>query len=143
MKISKMTALGSAALLSLGVLGGTVATADAQALTGAANQVPQTSMDPQALTEAISAAEAQTGGKAVEADWEDGQAGMVEVELMKPDGTTVTAMVNSADGSVQLMANDDTEDEDQGVETDDDDTDRNGGQNDEGQNEGTEGDDDG
>lgn len=124
MNMSRMTKYGAVALLSLGTLGGTAALAQTQApapipaapqaAAGTANQAT-----PPSLTQAIAAAEAHAGGKAVEVEWDrEHGPGMVEVNVMNPDGTKSEMMVNTADGSVQVKAGDNDrdnhEDEDEG-----------------------------
>lgn len=58
------------------------------------------------LTDAIKSAEASTGAKAMDASFEmrqDGTAGY-EVELVKPDGSQLIAMVDAKDGSILTRA---------------------------------------
>lgn len=100
MKRTTFLAMGTTALMSLGLLGGaaTVALADtspaeAQFFLAA----------PGSLSAAVAAAEASTGGKAMSVDFEeDGtDAGMYEVEIVMPNGTVTEHLVNPADNSVK------------------------------------------
>lgn len=117
MNTSRMSKLGMAALLSLGAMGGTVAAAVAQtqpapvAPQSAGAPMQQMAGTPPSLTQAIAIAEAQTGGTAVEADWDDRKGTMVEVETVKADGTKAEVVVNTADGSVKVQALDDNDHE--------------------------------
>lgn len=58
------------------------------------------------ITDAIKAAEQNTGGKAMSAEFdnEDMAAGLYDVEIAMADGTTRTVAVNPADGSVTACA---------------------------------------
>ena len=100
MKRNTILALGSSALMSLGLLAGaaTIATADTSAAEAQAFLAA-----PGSLSAAISAAEMQTGGKAMSADFEEdgANAGMYEVEIVMPDGTVSEHLVNPADNSVK------------------------------------------
>ncbi|MBB3996107.1 hypothetical protein GGR95_003775 [Sulfitobacter undariae] len=110
MKRNTIIALGSSALMSLSLIAGaaTIASADtsveeAQAFLAA----------PGSISAAINAAETSTGGKAMSADFEEdgANAGMYEVEVVMPDGTTSEHLVNPADNSV-TVAPEDNDDED-------------------------------
>lgn len=100
---SKIAAAGLLALSALGLatVAGAQATtppsgdnaAEAQAFAGAS--VP--------LAQAVSAAEAQGGGKVMSIDFDeahDGKPSAWEVEVLMPDGTVTNLLVNAADGTV-------------------------------------------
>ncbi len=109
MKRTTILTLGSGALMSLGLLAGaaTIASADTSAAEAKAFLAA-----PGSISAAISAAEAQSGGKAMSADFEEdgANAGMYEVEIVMPDGTVSEHLVNPADNSVKAApAEDETE----------------------------------
>lgn len=96
MKRNTILTLGSAALMSLGMMGGVAfadtSPAEAQAFLAA----------PGSLSAAVSAAETSTGGKAMSAEFEDdgADAGKYEVEIVMPDGAVTKHLINPADNSV-------------------------------------------
>lgn len=102
-KTANFRTLGASALLALGLLGGvaTIAAADQHAANDAA-EAQAFLAAPGSIADAVKAAEANMGGKAMSASFEsDGStAGMYEVEIVMPDGAMMTAVVNPADGSV-------------------------------------------
>jgi hypothetical protein len=105
MKRNTILALGSTALMSLGLFGGaTMALSDTSPAEANAFLAA-----PGSLSAAVSAAETSTGGKAMSADFEnDGaDAGMYQVEIVMPDGTVTEHLVNPADNSVKLAPADD------------------------------------
>ncbi|WP_415183445.1 PepSY domain-containing protein [Phaeovulum sp.] len=110
MKRNAILTLGSAALMSLGLLGGAVTMASADTSPAEAQAFLAA---PGSLSAAVSAAETSTGGKAMSADFEeDGvDAGMYEVEIVMPDGTVTEHLVNPADNSVKAAPADDDKDE--------------------------------
>ncbi|WP_323005018.1 hypothetical protein [Pseudorhodobacter sp.] len=112
MKRNTILALGSTALMSLGLLtGATMALADTSPAEAKAFLAA-----PGSLSAAVSAAETSTGGKAMSADFEEdgADAGMYEVEIVMPDGTVTEHLVNPADNSVKLApADDDKDDKDE------------------------------
>ena len=93
MKTIKMAALGAALVLGAGT-----AFADTDQA-----EIQQFLAYPQSITQAITAAEAAAGGKAMEADWEDMPAAY-HIEVVKPDGTLVDVIV-AADGTTQMKPN--------------------------------------
>lgn len=128
MKSGQVAKIGTAALLSLGVLGGTVSMASAEQNGDGQAEKQQFLASPRTLAQAIAAAEKESGGKAMDASWEAagtaGAPGLFEIELVKPDGTVVWAEVNSADGTVRTMAmaeDNDDNDLENGKNGDDDD----------------------
>ena len=72
------------------------------------------------ITDAIKAAESDTGGKAMSAEFdnEDSQTGSYEVEVAMTDGTTKTVAVGFDNGTAKVVA---VQSDDQGNEADDDD----------------------
>ena len=114
----KITLLGSSALVALGLLGGVATTALAE----------QSSNGPEmsegrdflaakgSLSAAIAAAEGKTGGKAIDASYENGKAAHYEVGIVMPDGTMQNAKVDPSDDSVTVSA-DAMDDEQNGTET--------------------------
>ncbi len=100
MKRNAILALGTGALLSLGLLGGAASMAIAGTSVAEAKAFLAA---PGSITAAISAAESSTGGKAMSADFEEdgANAGMYEVEVVMPDGTVSEHLVNPADNSVK------------------------------------------
>ncbi|WP_108658254.1 PepSY domain-containing protein [Acuticoccus kandeliae] len=69
------------------------------------------------LADAVSAAEANSGGTAMAAAWEPSEAGatVFEVELAKADGSVATVLVDAQTGAVSkaAMGDDDGPDEDE------------------------------
>lgn len=115
MKMTK-SKLGVAALVSLGLLGG-AAMAQSNTEGGSDDQMEVQALMSTNMTigEAISAAEASNGGRAMSAEFDNGDDGEVagyEVELVATDGTVSTVVVNAADGSVSAYVDDDTETDD-------------------------------
>ena len=110
MKRTTILTLGSSALMSLGLLAGaaTMAAADTSAAEAKAFLAA-----PGSISAAINAAEAQSGGKAMSAEFEeDGTTvGMYEVEIVMPDGTVSEHLVNPADNSVKAAPTDDDDTE--------------------------------
>lgn len=58
---------------------------------------------PGSLTAAVNAAETHSGGKAMNAEFEDdgAEAGMYKIEIVTPDGKASEYLVNPADNSVR------------------------------------------
>lgn len=119
MKRKTILTLGSSTLLSLGLLGGAATMASAEQRTDSSDmaEVQAFMAAPGSITEAIAAAETQSGGKAVSAEFESDQAnaGMYEVEIVMTDGTTSTLVMNPADGSVTQMNPANADNDDDGV----------------------------
>lgn len=99
MKRNTILTLGSSALMSLGLIAGAATMAHAET---SAAEAKAFLAAPGSLSAAVSAAETQSGGKAMSADFEDNgaNAGMYEVEVVMPDGTVSDHLVNPADNSV-------------------------------------------
>lgn len=130
MKMTK-SKLGVATLVSLGLLGGAAAaqtSGDTQ--TDDQMEVQALMSSPMTLGDAVSAAESQSGGTAMSAEFTMETADdspVFVVEVAASDGTTSELAV-AADGSVSQYAepedddqNGEDEDEGEGVEGDDDD----------------------
>jgi uncharacterized membrane protein YkoI len=117
---------GKIALLAaaLATGGAAVASAGQRSEEGKENQAEvQTFLGaPQTLTEAVAKAERETGGRAMDASFEvaKDKTAVYEVELIKPDGSQVTAMVDQS-GAVKLRATDEDHDDDGEHEDDDND----------------------
>ena len=80
MKSGQVAKIGTAALLSLGVLGGTVSMASAERNGDGQAEKQQFLASPRTLAQAIAAAEKESGGKAMDASWEAaGTAGSVDL----------------------------------------------------------------
>ncbi|WP_171054648.1 PepSY domain-containing protein [Roseovarius arcticus] len=107
---------GKIVLLSAALVTGGVALANAEQKSGEGkeNQMEvQTFLaSPQSLGQAITAAEGETGGKAMDASFDlaKDNSGVYEVELVKPDGTQVEVIVD-AKGAVTVQAMVDDHDE--------------------------------
>lgn len=120
---TKSKTILTAALVAVGLSGAGLTAAQASSGNEAGNAAEiQAFMTAQSLTDAVKAAEAQTGGKAMDASFEtlkDGSAAY-EVELVKADGSQIEALVK-ADGSVtaKAMAADDMDDHEDGEADDD------------------------
>ncbi|MCA8867582.1 MAG: PepSY domain-containing protein [Rhodobacteraceae bacterium] len=117
MKHKKILSLATGTLISLGLLGGAATMAVAEKHDSSDKAEVQAFMATTgSLTDAVTAAEKQMGGKAmsVEFDNENG-APVYEVELAKTDGTTQTFLVNPANGKVVKKA-DENEDNDKNGE---------------------------
>ncbi|MFT6676020.1 MAG: putative membrane protein YkoI [Sulfitobacter sp.] len=116
--------LGTSALLSLGLVAGaaTMAAADSHADKSDAAEAQTFLAAPGSIAAAITAAEEQSGGKAMSADFEtDGaDAGWYDVEVVMADGTMTELLVNPADGTVKAAPADDMDGHDNDGETDDD-----------------------
>lgn len=97
--------LGTTALLSLGLLGGvaTMAAADSHKSGDDMAELQALLAAPGSIAQAITAAETQSGGKAMSAEFEDHGAdvGWYEVEIVMADGTVAKLLVNPADGTVK------------------------------------------
>lgn len=117
MKRNAILALGSGALISLGLLGGAATMASAERHGGTDQAEVQAFMAAKgSLVDAITAAEKQAGGKAMSVEFDNEQgAAMYVVELAKADGTTESVAVNPTDGSVMKIVGE-TEDHDEGGE---------------------------
>lgn len=120
---TKSKTILTAALVAVGLSGAGLTAAQASSGNEANNAAEiQAFMTAQSLTDAVKAAEAQTGGKAMDASFEtlkDGSAAY-EVELVKADGSQIEALVK-ADGSVtaKAMAAEDMDDHEDGEADDD------------------------
>ena len=112
--------LGSGALLSLGLLGGaaTIAAADQHPAKGDMAETQAFLAAKGSIAEAVAAAEKQTGGKAMSAEFESDKAnaGMYEVEVAMPDGTTGKVLFNPADGSVTKVDPSKADNDDEGTD---------------------------
>lgn len=106
MKRTTILTLGSSALMSFALLAGaaTMSSADTDAAEAQAFLAA-----PGSISAAISAAETQSGGKAMSAEFEeDGtNVGMYEVEIVMADGTISEHLVDPADNSVKPARKDD------------------------------------
>jgi len=114
MKRNMFKTLAGSALISLTALTAGTMAAQAESHMAAGNdtaEVQAFQAATQTLGQAITAAETQLKGKAMSAEFETEDAGApgFKVEVLLPDGTTQSAMVNASDGTVTAMAND-TED---------------------------------
>lgn len=109
--------LSAAAVLSLGAIGATMLPASAEQASEDGAEVQQFNSVAQSLTDAVGAAEGQSGATAMSAEFElEGQKPVYEVELVKADGTISTAVVDASTGEVKLTAtsdDDDREDEEE------------------------------
>ncbi len=116
--------LGSSALLSLGLISGaaTMAAADSHSAQSDAAEAQAFLAAPGSITAAITAAEAQSSGKAISAEFEDdgADAGWYSVEIVMADGTMTELLVNPADGTVKAAPADDMDSDENDGETDDD-----------------------
>lgn len=120
---TKSKTILTAALVAVGLTGAGLTAAQASSGNEANNAAEiQAFMSAPSLTDAVKAAEANTGGKAMDASFEtlkDGSAAY-EVELVKADGSQIEALVK-ADGSVTAtaMAANDMDDHEDGEADDD------------------------
>ncbi|WP_370272497.1 PepSY domain-containing protein [Pseudooceanicola nitratireducens] len=120
---TKSKTILTAALVAVGLSGAGLTAAQASSGNEANNAAEiQTFMSAPSLMDAVKAAEAKTGGKAMDASFEtlkDGSAAY-QVELVKADGSQIEALVK-ADGSVtaKAMAADDMDDHEDGEADDD------------------------
>ena len=116
--------LGTAALLSLGMVGGaaTMAAADSHNGNDNAAEAQAFLAAPGSIHDVITAAETQSGGKAMSAEFEDDgtDAGWYEVEIVMADGTMSKHLVNPADGTVKAASADDMDDHESDGESDND-----------------------
>jgi uncharacterized membrane protein YkoI len=101
---------GTAALLALGLgtMGATAALAEQHMDAGDTAEVQAFQAATMSLADAVKAAETDTSGKAMSAEFEtdDAATGMYHVEVAMTDGTTKTVAVNPADGTVTAVAMD-------------------------------------
>jgi uncharacterized membrane protein YkoI len=120
----KILTLGTSALLSIGLITGaaTMAAAESHSKGDDAAEAQTFLAAPGSITAAITAAETQSGGKAMSAEFEtDGaNAGWYEVEIVTADGAMTELLVNPADGTVKADPSDDRDGDDNDGETDDD-----------------------
>lgn len=120
---TKSKTILTAALVALGLSGAGLTAAKASSGNEANNATEiQIFMTAPSLMDAVKAAEAQTGGKAMDASFEtlkDGSPAYL-VELVKADGNQIEALVK-ADGSVtaKAMSAEDTDDHEDGEADDD------------------------
>lgn len=127
------TRIAAAGLLALSALGlaTTAARADSHDGTDAAATAQAFAAATVTLPEAIAAAEADTGGKAMAVEFdagENGEPAAFDVDVLMADGTMMEMVVNAADGTVAPdtdEAGDDTDegDDEDGDEGDDEDGD--------------------
>lgn len=113
MNFKTLKTLGAASLIALGAVGATAALADKHSDAGDKPEVQAFLAAPGSIADAVTAAEKDTGGKAMSVEFEtdDTATGVYEVEVAMPDGTTKTVAVNPADGSVTAVAMDDDDDD--------------------------------
>ncbi len=117
MKRITVKTIATSALVSLGLLGAGTMAANAESHMSDDDiaEIQSFQSATQTLAQAVTAAEADTGGTAMSAEFEvegtDGPA--YKVEILMADGTTQTAMVDAMDGTVTAMAKD-AEDSDTG-----------------------------
>ena len=124
----KKTAAAVMIALGLGAAGASAALAEQHTGTGDRAEVEAFLASPMTIADAITAAEAETGGTAmsVEFDAEDTEPARYEVEVAMADGATTTVAVNPADdGTVTAIADEDDDEDDDDDETEDDDGDSN------------------
>lgn len=124
MNRNKILTLGTSALLSIGLISGaaTIAAADSHSKGDDAAEAQTFLAAPGSIAAAITAAETQSGGKAMSAEFEtDGaDAGWYEIEVVAADGTMTELLVNPADGTVKAAPTDDMDGDESDGETDDD-----------------------
>ncbi|WP_281969050.1 PepSY domain-containing protein [Roseovarius nanhaiticus] len=113
MKRFKFPDFGKMVLLSAAIVTGGVAAAHAgENGEGAENkqEVQSFLSSPQTLADAIAAAEAKTGARAMDASFEQAKDGSAayDVELVKADGTQMDVLVD-ASGTVTMQASDDAD----------------------------------
>lgn len=116
MQRKTLTGLGAGTLMAISLLGGSAAMAQDQEDAGNAAELQAFQSAQVSLGEAISAAEKETGGKAMDAKFEtgEGEGAMYEIEILKADGSQVYATVDPSDGSVQVSNSADDSDEPNG-----------------------------
>ncbi|WP_145953459.1 PepSY domain-containing protein [Oceaniglobus indicus] len=109
MTIKSLKTLGAATLIALGAAGATAALADRNSDADDRAETQAFLAAPGSIMDAITAAENQTGGKAMSADFDtdDTASGVYEVEIAMTDGTTKEVAVNPADGTVTAIIDDD------------------------------------
>ena len=124
MNRNTITKISASALLALGLVGGaaTMASADSHSKSGDAEEAQSFLAASGSIADAIAAAEAQSGGKAMTAEFEsDGpDAGWYKVELALADGSVSELLVNPADGTVKVAPADDMDHDGADNESDED-----------------------
>lgn len=124
MNRNKILTLGTSALLSIGLISGaaTMALADSHKGNDDAAEAQAFLASPGSIAAAITAAETQSGGKAMSAEFEDdgGDAGWYSVEIVMADGTMSELLVNPADGTVKAAPADDKDGDENDGETNED-----------------------
>lgn len=104
MKRITLPLAGTAALIALGfgLSGATSVLAEQHTGNSDMAEVEAFLASPMSIADAISAAETNTGGKAMSAefDTEDMASGQFDVEVAMADGTTKEVVINPADGAV-------------------------------------------
>jgi len=117
---TKATAAAILVALGLGAAGSTAVLAKDSSDQQDKAEVQAFLKESASITDAIKAAESDTGGKAMSAEFdnEDSQTGSYEVEVAMTDGTTKTVAVGFDNGTAKVVA---VQSHDQGNEADDDD----------------------
>jgi len=111
MKRTTITRTAAAGIIALSALGGSMAYAAAEANSPASDaaELQQFVAANPSVAKLIADVETKTGGKVTGISHEDmkGAKGMFGVEVTKADGTRSEYIVNPADGSMKVAANDD------------------------------------
>tara|TARA_R110000796_G_scaffold14517_8_gene47471 strand:+ start:2620 stop:3027 length:408 start_codon:yes stop_codon:yes gene_type:complete len=103
---TKATAVAMLVALGLGAVGSTAVLAKESADSQDKAEVQAFLNDSASIMDAIKAAESDTGGKAMSAEFdnEDSQTGSYEVEVAMTDGTTKTVAVGFDNGTASVVA---------------------------------------
>ena len=122
MKRNKIALAATSGLVGLSVLAGSVAYAASNTDPKSAEELQQFLSANPAVASVVADVETKTGGKVVEAEFDDETAGngVVEFEVMMADGSEQDVLYTLADASMTVEVDDDDGDDDGGGDNDND-----------------------
>ena len=121
MKRNKLVLAATSGLVGLSVLAGSMAYAASQSDGKSAEELQQFLANPK-VAAVVADVETKTGGKVMEAEFDDEAQGngVVEFEVVMADGSEQEVLYTLADNSMTVNAEDQNDDGDNDAETDDD-----------------------
>lgn len=122
MKRNKIALAATSGLVGLSVLAGSLAYASTNSTAKDAEELAQFLSANPNVAAVVADVETKTGGKVVEAEFDDETQGngVVEFEVMMADGSEQEVLYTLADGSMTVEVDDDDEDDDDENEADED-----------------------
>lgn len=122
MKRNKIALAATSGLVGLSVLAGSLAYASTDSTAKDAEELAQFLSANPNVAAVVADVETKTGGKVVEAEFDDETQGngVVEFEVMMADGSEQEVLYTLADGSMTVEVDDDDEDDDDENEADED-----------------------